>query len=484
MAEFTEPPAPPAAPPTSPAGPSPAEIALEQRAALVRIVRMAFVVMMMTVTILYILNIGDSQRQGSSGDSALGLGLVIGWHIPLTAGLVLSLLVLAIDMLTPRKKIATISGVFFGLMVGLLATWAMSYIIELLVAAYEIRAPNLVGAIKVLIGISLCYLGMSVVLQTQDDFRLVIPYVEFAKQLRGPRPLILDTSALIDGRVADLGTTGIFAVPLVIPRFVIGELQQLADSGDKLKRARGRRGLDVISKLQRNPSIDLTIDETSIPGKAVDQMLVEFAKVSSGAILTADSGLNRVASISGITVLNLNDVANALKPSLLPGTRVCIQLIRRGEQAGQAVGYLDDGTMVVAENAEHCIGSETDLEVSSTMQTSAGRLIFARLAGAAGSTGAAAAADNPPLAHQADEASSPGEPAPSPVADSRSLADNPIGASNPEPLDAPTDAAASGDSRGTPLRTVPAPGGTPAARPGPFPPNRPQRSNAPRNPRR
>ncbi|MGD9690623.1 MAG: PIN/TRAM domain-containing protein [Phycisphaerales bacterium] len=380
---MTAPPRPPG-PLDAPAS-SPADEVLAQRASLVRIVRMAFVVMMMTVTLLYVLNVGESKRQ--SGDTALGFDLAVGWHISLSAGVLMLLIVLAIDMLTPRKKIARISGVFFGLLVGLIATWAMNFIVDLLVAAYEINAPNLVGAIKVLIGICLCYLGMSVVLQTQDDFRLVIPYVEFAKQLRGPRPLILDTSALIDARVADLSATGIFAVPLVIPRFVIDELQQLADSGEKLKRARGRRGLDVIARLQRHPAIDLTIDDTPVPGKAVDQMLVELARSmpGGGAILTIDSGLNRVAAIQGVSVLNLNDVAGALKPTLVPGTRVSIALIRKGEQPGQAVGYLEDGTMVVAEHADHLLGGddEVELEVSSALQTSAGRLIFAKLAEAA-----------------------------------------------------------------------------------------------------
>ena len=124
----------------------------------------------------------------------------------------------------------------------------------------------------------LCYLGITTVLQTQDDFRLVIPYVEFAKQIRGPRPLLLDTSALIDARIADLADTGIIQSPVVIPHFVVAELQLLADSSDKLKRARGRRGLDVIARLQRAAALDVSIDETAVPGKAVDQMLVELAR--------------------------------------------------------------------------------------------------------------------------------------------------------------------------------------------------------------
>jgi uncharacterized protein YacL len=412
---------------------------------------------MMTVTILYILNINDGSTL--SGESALGLNLVGGWHIPLTAGILMTLLVLAIDMLTPRKKIATISGVFFGLLVGLIATFAINFIIDLLVQTYEIKAPNLVSAIKVLCGICLCYLGMSVVLQTQDDFRLVIPYVEFAKQLRGPRPLLIDTSALIDSRIVDLAATGIFGVPLVVPRFVIHELQALADSDDKLKRARGRRGLEVIGRLQRHPALDITIDETHVVGKSVDQMLVELARTMPATVVTADVALNRVAAIQGVEVLNLNEVANALKPSLIPGTHLMLPLLRRGEQPGQAVGYLDDGTMVVVERAESAIGREVELEVTSAMQTSAGRLIFARLVGVAG------VGDDADGGEQVD--SPPSESAAAPQPDHE---ENHVTRGNAAPI--------------TPPLTIRPSPSAPPAKPGPFPPVRPVRSTAPRNPRR
>jgi uncharacterized protein YacL len=448
-----------AAPERGPSRLSPAEQAAQQRLALVRIVRMAFVVMIVTVTLLYIINTGQSQ---SGGDTAFGISLAIGWHIPLTAGLVLCLLVLAIDLLTPSKKIATISGVFFGLLVGLIAAFATTFIIDLLVQAYEIRAPDLVAAIKVLVGISLCYLGMSSVLQTQDDFRLVIPYVEFAKQLRGPRPLLLDTSALIDARIVDVAATGILSVPIVIPRFVVEELQRLADSSDKQKRARGRRGLDAIPRLRRNPALDVTIDDSPVPGKAVDQMLVELARSMDGAIVTADTGLNRIAGIQGVVVLNLNDVANALKPSLIAGSRLTLELVRRGEQAGQAVGFLDDGTMVVAEQAEDRIGQRVELEVSGALQTSAGRLIFAR------------PADEGGVLRQSAPEHAPGEE------------------SQPDERDdqrGPRDAGPATDEPGAPASTLPSttvrpPPPPPPLRPGPFPPNRPARSSAPRNPRR
>jgi uncharacterized protein YacL len=341
---------------------------------------MAFLVMMMTVTILYVINTREVSR---FADTPAGISVIPGWHVPLTAGILLCLLVLAIDLLTPRKKIATISSVFLGLIIGLIATFAMGFVIDLLVNAYEIRAPDLVATIKVLVGISLCYLGMTMVIQTQDDFRLVIPYVEFAKQLRGPKPLLIDSSILIDARVADLASTGVFQAPLVVPAFVIAELQALADSTDKPKRVRGRRGLDTVARLQRLGTLDLSIDETAVPGKSADQMLVELARLMPATIFTADTGLLRVALIRAVATLNIHDLANALKPALIPGTTLSIHMLRPGEQPGQAVGYLDDGTMVVTDRAAPHIGQDLLVEITSSLQTSAGRLLFARPAGEA-----------------------------------------------------------------------------------------------------
>jgi uncharacterized protein YacL len=156
-------------------------------------------------------------------------------------------------------------------------------------------------------------------------------------------------------------------------------MQRLADSSDKLKRARGRRGLDVVTKLQKSPRLDVTIDETPLPGMEVDSMIVELARMMPGIVVTTDSGLGRVAGIQGATVLNMHDLANALKPNVIPGEPLIVSLLKRGEQPGQGVGYLDDGTMVVAENGERAIGREVTLTVTSTMQTSAGRLIFGRI---------------------------------------------------------------------------------------------------------
>ncbi len=328
---------------------------------------MAFFILLFSVTALAVINWGEE----SYADY---------WWVPFAGAVGLFVGALALEMSTPRRKITTISGMFFGLLAGLVATVAFSYIIELIASAWGFdQAEDIIGTIKVLLGISLCYLAITTVLATQDDFRLVIPFVEFSKHLRGSRPLVVDTSALIDARIADLADTGILDYPVVVPRFVIEELQRLADSQDKLKRARGRRGLDVISKLQRSPTLDISIDETPVRGKAVDQMLVELARSMPARIVSADVALARIASIQGVEMLNLNDVANALKPAVIPGEHLTIHLIKRGEQPGQAVGYLDDGTMVVAEDGGDRLGQKVSIAVTSAIQTSSGRLIFGKL---------------------------------------------------------------------------------------------------------
>jgi uncharacterized protein YacL len=218
------------------------------------------------------------------------------------------------------------------------------------------------------------------VLTTKDDFRLVIPYVEFAKQVRGVRPMLIDTSILIDGRIDSLSQSGFVDAPLVVPQFVINELQTLADSSDKLKRARGRRGLEMVSKLQDNPYVDVTLDPTEAPGHSVDHMLIHVAAEQKLRILTTDYNLNKVAQINGVSVLNLNDLTGTLRPQVIPGENLLVEIVKRGEAPGQGVGYMPDGTMVVIENAADRVGDSVPAVVTNSLQTSAGRMIFGRLA--------------------------------------------------------------------------------------------------------
>jgi len=339
---------------------------------LVRFVRVGFVGLMLVVMMLYVLSINLKGED-------LDVGIARNWVIPLLTALVLSGVFLAIDVMMPRKKISMISGVVFGLMAGLMAAWVFATVIDLVVQSWDIEAGAIVSATKVLIGVSLSFLGITTVLQSQDDFRLVIPYVEFAKQIRGSRPLLLDTSVLIDARIVDIAATGLIQQSVVIPHFVLEELQTLADSRDRMKRNKGRRGLDMVTKLQRMNVLDVVIDNTPVQKKAVDLALIELADILKAMVVTLDTGLARMASIQRIPVLDINDMSNALKPTVIPGKMIRVDLIKPGEQQGQAVGYLDDGTMVVAEDGFDYVGETRDLVITSSMQTAAGRLLFARV---------------------------------------------------------------------------------------------------------
>ncbi len=242
--------------------------------------------------------------------------------------------------------------------------------------------PALVKMIKLLVGACAIYLCVSFVMQTKDDFRFVIPYVEFSRQSKGSHPLILDTSAIIDGRIADIAETRILEGVLVVPRFVVEETQNIADSSDKLRRSRGRRGLDMLNRLRGNDKIEVKLHDAHIPvvedATEVDHKLVALAEHMDGKIVTNDYNLNKVAQLRGVDVININDLANALKPVVLPGEAVTVKIIKPGEESGQGIGYLDDGTMVVVEQGRNHIGEDLEVTVTSTLQTSAGRMIFGK----------------------------------------------------------------------------------------------------------
>ncbi len=312
----------------------------------------------------------------------------------IVGAIVLSAMVILIDSMIPRKSLQALAGVFFGLTVGLLITYGLTLVLDLLVwafrpelAAIDGKDQPVVVITKVLLGIITCYFCVSFILQTKDDIRFVIPYVEFAKQVKGQRPIILDTSVIIDGRIADICETGIIDQKLVVPRFVLQELQTVADSNDKLKRTRGRRGLDILNKLQSNTNVEVEIAEAHLTGpeanEGVDLKLLAYAQIVNGRVATNDYNLNKVAKVRGVQIININDLAGALKPVVLPGEAMFVKIIKPGEEPGLGVGYLDDGTMVVVEQGRARIGETMEVAVTSVLQTSAGRMIFGRADGAA-----------------------------------------------------------------------------------------------------
>ncbi|MGB6064294.1 MAG: TRAM domain-containing protein [Desulfomonilaceae bacterium] len=189
---------------------------------------------------------------------------------------------------------------------------------------------------------------------------------------------ILDTSVIIDGRIADVCETGFIDGDLIIPQFVLNELQAIADSSESTKRTRGRRGLDILNKIQKQSYVKIIIDDTDYPSiKEVDQKLIHIAKDTGNSILTNDFNLNKVAQVHSIQVLNINQLANALKPIVLPGEAMKVQILKEGKEAGQGVAYLDDGTMVVVDNGRKQIGKNVEVTVTSVLQSTAGRMIFA-----------------------------------------------------------------------------------------------------------
>ncbi|TWT82515.1 putative PIN and TRAM-domain containing protein precursor [Planctomycetes bacterium CA13] len=297
-------------------------------------------------------------------------------YLVFTGIMSLAAVVIITDIFLPRKRIDTLSAIYFGLLVGVLLTYVMWIAVAPLIdASFNERGLQLT------IGMLLCYICTSLLLQTKDDFRFLIPYVEFVREVKGFKPLVLDTSVVIDGRIADLVGTGVFDNQLIMPRFALTELQAIADSGDKLRRTRGRRGLDVLNRMRADDSVDLVIFDRELPelaGQTVDLKLVLLAKHLDGKVVTGDFNLNKVAKIHNVPVINLNEISNALRPVFLPDETFRIKVIKAGEGPEQGIGYLDDGTMVVIEGARHRIGQDLDVRVTSTLQTNAGKMIFAK----------------------------------------------------------------------------------------------------------
>ena len=300
-------------------------------------------------------------------------------------------LVILADLLVKTKRIDMISSLYFGLLVGLFLTYivglALSPLFENITNVAEAESgfsmnPKVFQSVTMsFLGITICYICISVLWQTKDDFRFVIPYIEFSKDVKGLKPFVLDTSVVIDGRIADIVDTGIVDSQLVMPRFVLAELQGIADSSDKMRRSRGRRGLDVLNRLRSNGRVDFKVYDRELPemeGQPVDMKLLLLARHLNGKVVTGDFNLNKIAKLQNVPVINLNEIANSLKPVFLPGEVVSIKIVKQGEGPGQGVGYLDDGTMIVVEDGRSQVGKLIDITVTSMLQTSAGRMVFGK----------------------------------------------------------------------------------------------------------
>ncbi len=269
-----------------------------------------------------------------------------------------------------------------GLIVGLITAALLAYPIS--------RLPAPLGSILPFVAVLLFgYLGIALFVSRQKDLGNI--FHSFSKRggdsaekteesgLQDSRKILVDTSAIIDGRIADIARTGFIPGRLLIPRFVLNELQYVSDSADNLRRQRGRRGMEVLSELQKDPSIPVTISDIDVEGvREVDERLIVLARQLSCPILTNDYNLNRVAELQGVSILNINELANAVKAILLPGENLEMKIIQEGKEYGQGVGYMEDGTMVVVENGHKYIGKTIPITVTKVLQTAAGRMIFAK----------------------------------------------------------------------------------------------------------
>ncbi len=290
-------------------------------------------------------------------------------------GAMFGILIVSIDVFFKKFTVRNILSVLVGLALGLL-----THRLFMTVVVYVHFTPEVFRNFGILSAIIFSYLGVVTVLRGQDEFSLMIPFVHLDSKGPGEEMILLDTSVIIDGRIADIANTHFLSSKLILPRFVLKELQLIADSSDPLKRNRGRRGLDVLNAIQSNPNVHVKIHEMDFPEfNTVDAKLVKMGQVLQAKVFTNDYNLNKVAELQGVKVLNINDLANALKPVVMPGEEMEIKILKEGKEQEQGVAYLDDGTMVVVDNGKRRLGYTVKVTITSVLQTQAGRMIFAKL---------------------------------------------------------------------------------------------------------
>ncbi|MCS7034742.1 MAG: PIN domain-containing protein [Phycisphaerae bacterium] len=346
------------------------------------VLRALFVLLMAAVGWTFVLDPGEPLGQYTWLSIAIALSLAV--------------FIICTDILAPRRKLLVFSSVFTGLVVGVLAAYALSFVVTLLVhyvvsyinsvsnvAVTDAQRAATIQFVNLLVGTACCYYAISFVLQTGDDFRFIVPYVEFSKQTKGARPILLDTNVLIDGRIADLVETGILETELLVPQFVVKELRTLADSNDRSKRNRGKHGQEVLQRLSNNSRVPCRIYDTRAREDQsvadVDDRLIALALQLNAKIMTTDVPLAQEARVKGVDVINLNELATRLKTHALPGDHLTVQISKPGELPEQGVGYLEDGTMVVVEDGKARLHEEVEITVTNVRQNPNGKMIFGRI---------------------------------------------------------------------------------------------------------
>ena len=292
--------------------------------------------------------------------------------------LLIASVIILFEMRIQQASLKTLIGAGVGSMTGIVG----GVLIGFLISYQEAGAvhPSTKVFLTLALAFIMAYIGLMVGAAKGDYLDLSALGGIFSDKATRRDVKILDTSVIIDGRIADVAETGFLSGTIVIPQFILRELQQVADSPDSSKRQRGRRGLDMLNRLQSNPSLDIQVVDTDFPAvKEVDLKLLELSKSLDGVVVTNDFNLNKVAQLHGIQVLNINELANSLKPVVLPGEAMRVFILKEGKEYNQGVAYLDDGTMVVVDNARRMIGKNADIAVTSVLQTTAGKMIFGRL---------------------------------------------------------------------------------------------------------
>ncbi len=309
----------------------------------------------------------------SAGGYVLGLKAEAP-YLGVLCGAGVGVVALFLEYILARVGFGTVVGGLIGLSVGLLFAKLIYFPIKSIFT--NIDGTYIAVVFNALFG----YSGLLLGLRTGKDFTLSNIIKAFKTRVEEEHAKLIDTSVIIDGRIADVCEAGFLEGPFIIPQFILQELQHIADSADSLRRARGRRGLDVLHRIQKMSNITVRIVDEDFPKiKEVDSKLVALARLLGAKIITNDFNLNKVAGLQGVTVLNLNELSNALKPVVLPGESMNIFVVKEGKEFNQGVGYLDDGTMVVVDNARKLINQQIDVVVTSVLQTTAGRMIFAKL---------------------------------------------------------------------------------------------------------
>ena len=290
-------------------------------------------------------------------------GLAAGWTL------------IGIDKVTKSFSVRGLTAVTFGLMIGTLASYFIGNSV-----LFEGVDPATRQIAQIAMYLFFCYLAMVIALRGKDEFNLVIPYVKFRREEAPERLVLLDTNVIVDGRIQDVCGTGFLNAVFVVPRFVLRELQYIADAPDPAKAARGKRGLEVLRAMQRNSRLEVKIHDNEVPDiKEVDGKLIHLARALPAEIATNDVNLARIAELQHVGVLNLHELAKALRPVILPGEKLTVKLVKEGREAEQAVAYLDDGTMIVVNRGRRQLGQEANVAITSVLQTTAGRMAFAEL---------------------------------------------------------------------------------------------------------